>query len=62
MVAVTPHASDKPAPLPHAETGWAKALRRRDRGVRTCLPAVLERGSEQRQATAQDDNIVRGED
>ena len=54
------HPSDKPA-LPYAETGWAKARRRRDRGVRTCLPAVVDRGSAHRRGAA-DDNIVRGED
>ncbi|MGJ5756208.1 hypothetical protein FB563_8095 [Streptomyces puniciscabiei] len=55
------HPSDKPA-LPYAETGWAKARRRRDRGVRTCLPAVMDRRSAQRQGATADDNIVRGED
>ncbi|MQY34190.1 hypothetical protein SRB17_21560 [Streptomyces sp. RB17] len=55
------HPSDKPA-LPYAETGWAKARRRRDRGVRTCLPAVVHRGRAQRQGGAAEDNIVRGED
>ncbi|AKJ09002.1 hypothetical protein ABB07_02865 [Streptomyces incarnatus] len=55
------HPSDKPA-LPYAETGWAKARRRRDRGVRTCLPAVVDRRSARRQGAAADDNIVRGED
>ncbi|MEV6112739.1 hypothetical protein AB0L59_09455 [Streptomyces sp. NPDC052109] len=57
---VTAHPTEKPAPLPYAETGWAKALRRRDRGVRTCLPAVLDRGVTQQQGA--EDNIVRGED
>lgn len=57
---VTAHASEKPA-LPHAETGWSKA-RRRGRGVRTCLPAVLDRTSAQQQGSGAEDNIVRGED
>ncbi|MGW0211875.1 hypothetical protein ACWDZ8_41275 [Streptomyces sp. NPDC003233] len=56
------HPSDKLA-LPDAETGWAKARRHRDRGVRTCLPAVLDRRSAPRQgAVGTYDNIVRGED
>lgn len=55
------HPSDKPD-LPYAETGWAKARRRRDRGVRTCLPAVADRGHAQRQGAVAEDNIVRGED
>ncbi|MER6072573.1 hypothetical protein ABT187_27730 [Streptomyces sp. NPDC001817] len=54
------HASDK-TDLPYAETGWAKARRRRDRGVRTCLPAVA-RGPAQRQGAVAEDHIVRGED
>ncbi|WP_037912451.1 hypothetical protein [Streptomyces sp. NRRL WC-3744] len=58
---VTAHASEKPA-TPHAETGWAQAHRRRNRGVRTCVPAVLDRTSAQRQALDPEDNIVRGED
>ncbi|WP_225825830.1 hypothetical protein [Streptomyces naphthomycinicus] len=59
---VTAHSSDKAA-SPHAETGWAKARRRRDRGMRTCLPAVLDRASGGRQGAASaEDNIVRGED
>ncbi|GGV14700.1 hypothetical protein GCM10010260_62400 [Streptomyces filipinensis] len=58
---VTAHPSEKPT-LPYAETGWAKAHRRRGWGVRTCLPATLERGSAPRQDTACEDTIVRGED
>ncbi|MGW3210135.1 hypothetical protein [Streptomyces sp. NPDC001135] len=58
---VTAHPSEKPA-LPYAETGWAKARRRRGRGLRTCLPAILERGTVQRRGTACEDTIVRGED
>ncbi|MEU0005134.1 hypothetical protein ABZ079_12770 [Streptomyces sp. NPDC006314] len=61
MNEVTAHASEKSA-LPYAETGWSKARRRRGRGVRTCLPAVLDRTSAQRQGTGAEDNIVRGED
>ncbi|QJS08551.1 hypothetical protein HKX69_02575 [Streptomyces argyrophyllae] len=58
---MTAHASEKPA-VPDAETGWAQARRRRDRGVRTCVPAVLDRASAQRQGPGPEDNIVRGED
>lgn len=58
---VTAHASEKPA-IPDAETGWAQARRRRNRGVRTCVPAVLDRTSAKRQGPDLEDNIVRGED
>ncbi|MEU6589854.1 hypothetical protein ABZ923_11615 [Streptomyces sp. NPDC046881] len=58
---VTAHASEKPA-IPDAETGWAAAHRLRNRGVRTCVPAVLDRASAQRQGPDAEDNIVRGED
>ncbi|MEW2283889.1 hypothetical protein [Streptomyces sp. NPDC047841] len=58
---MTAHASEKPA-IPDAETGWAQARRRRNRGVRTCVPAVLDRASAQRQGPGPEDNIVRGED
>nr|WP_227025694.1 hypothetical protein [Streptomyces fodineus] len=58
---MTAHPTDKPA-LPYAETGWAKARRRRGRGVRTCLPAVQHRGAAERQGASIQDNIVRGED
>ncbi|MEW2513252.1 hypothetical protein [Streptomyces sp. NPDC046870] len=58
---VTAHASEKPA-VPDTETGWAEARRRRNRGVRTCVPAVLDRASAQRQGPGPEDNIVRGED
>ncbi|MER6572972.1 hypothetical protein ABT288_44220 [Streptomyces sp. NPDC001093] len=58
---MTAHATEKPS-VPYAETGWAKARRRRNRGVRTCLPAVVDRGSVQRQGTGPEENIVRGED
>ncbi|WP_432154658.1 hypothetical protein [Streptomyces tricolor] len=58
---VTAHASEKPA-VPHAETGWAVAHRRRNRGVRTCVPAVLDRTSARQEGPGPEDNIVRGED
>ncbi|MEW2623827.1 hypothetical protein [Streptomyces sp. NPDC048106] len=51
--------------IPEAETGWAQAHSRRDRGVRTCLPAVLDRtGARQRGERGErtEDIIVRGED
>ncbi|POX59195.1 hypothetical protein C3492_33805 [Streptomyces sp. Ru62] len=58
---VTAHASEKPA-IPDAETGWAQARRRRNRGVRTCVPALLDRTSAKRPGPDLEDNIVRGED
>ncbi|MFF5438336.1 hypothetical protein [Streptomyces achromogenes] len=58
---MTAHADTKPA-IPHAETGWAQARRRRDRGVRTCLPAVLDRSTGRWPAPDPGDAIVRGED
>nr|WP_307788204.1 hypothetical protein [Streptomyces actinomycinicus] len=58
---MTAHPSEKPA-IPHAETGWAKAQRRRDPAVRTCLPAVLDRTPDGRTGPGTEDNIVRGED
>ncbi|QTE02683.1 hypothetical protein [Streptomyces cyanogenus] len=61
MNVVTAHASEKPA-VPPAETGWAAAHRSRNRAVRTCVPAVLDRASAQRQGADTEDNIVRGED
>ncbi|GGW45836.1 hypothetical protein GCM10010503_23010 [Streptomyces lucensis JCM 4490] len=62
MSDVTAQASEK-TPLPYAETGWSKARRRRGRGLRTCLPAVLDRTSAaQGQGPGGEDNIVRGED
>ncbi|MEU6669003.1 hypothetical protein [Streptomyces sp. NPDC046727] len=61
MTDVTAHSSEKPA-LPYSETGWAKARRRRGRGMRTCLPAVEDRASAERRGAPAEDNIVRGED
>ncbi|MFS4094467.1 hypothetical protein [Streptomyces sp. AF1A] len=58
---MTAHTSEKPA-LPCAETGWSKARRRRGKGVRTCLPAVVERAAAPQRDRAAEDNIVRGED
>ncbi|GAB1339302.1 hypothetical protein ACE1SV_58920 [Streptomyces sp. E-15] len=60
MSDVTARASGKPAISD--ETGWAQARRRRDRGVRTCLPAVLDRTSARSRGAGAEDNIVRGED
>ncbi|MFR9787334.1 hypothetical protein ACL07V_01440 [Streptomyces sp. MB22_4] len=48
--------------VPQAETGWAQAHGRRDRGVRTCVPAVLDRTGARRQERYAEDDIVRGED
>ncbi|WP_186785288.1 hypothetical protein [Streptomyces misionensis] len=47
--------------VPVDETGWARTRGRRDRGVRTCLPAVLDRGT-WRPGEDAEDTIVRGED
>ncbi|MET8615698.1 MULTISPECIES: hypothetical protein [Streptomyces] len=47
--------------VPEGETGWAQARGRRDRGVRTCLPAVLDR-ADRRPGENAEDTIVRGED
>nr|WP_163010602.1 hypothetical protein [Streptomyces dangxiongensis] len=58
---MTAHSSDKSA-VPDAETGRATARRRRERGVRTCLPAVLDRTSAPLPGAGTEDNIVRGED
>ncbi|MCL3995523.1 hypothetical protein [Streptomyces lavenduligriseus] len=58
---MTAHADTRPA-LPYAETGWAQARRRRDRGVRTCLPAVLDGTSRRRPDPDTGGTIVRGED
>ncbi|MFG2602558.1 hypothetical protein ACGFT2_03185 [Streptomyces sp. NPDC048514] len=61
MEDVTAQLSEKPAISP-VETGWAEARRRGGRGLRTCLPAVLERTSHRRESAPAEDNIVRGED
>ncbi|WAU83433.1 hypothetical protein O1Q96_29330 [Streptomyces sp. Qhu-G9] len=42
------------------ETGWAQA-RRRDNGVRICLPAIADRDPSRTPAEPEG-NIVRGED
>ncbi|MFE9899652.1 hypothetical protein [Streptomyces achromogenes] len=58
---MTAHADTKPA-IPYAETGWAQARRHRDRGARTCLPAVLDRTTGRWPGPDTEDTIVRGED
>lgn len=58
---VTADASEKPAPA-DTETGWAQTRRRGDRGVRTCLPAVVDRTRTERRGDLPEDHIVRGED
>ncbi|MBB5928543.1 hypothetical protein [Streptomyces echinatus] len=58
---VTAHSSEKPA-QPHAETGWAESRRRSGRGMRTCLPAVLDRTPTAPRGGPAEDTIVRGED
>jgi len=58
---VTAHISEKPvARVP--ETGWSKARRRRNKGLRTCLPAVVDGGAAREAYPGPDSNIVRGED
>ncbi|MFH8336744.1 hypothetical protein [Streptomyces sp. AM6-12] len=50
---------------PETETGWVRAHGRRDRrelGIRTCVPAVLDRTGPRRQADGPEETIVRGED
>ncbi|WP_329140110.1 hypothetical protein [Streptomyces sp. NBC_00670] len=46
------------------ETGWAKARQVRGKGVRTCVPAVEERGELRGTEAVRDSegNIIRGED
>ncbi|WP_251097029.1 hypothetical protein [Streptomyces sp. Caat 7-52] len=61
MSDVTARSSEKPD-LPYAETGWAKSRRRSGRGMRTCLPAVLDRASTARRGGPAEDTVVRGED
>ncbi|MFI9600306.1 hypothetical protein ACIHCX_10575 [Streptomyces sp. NPDC052043] len=51
----------------HPETGWAQARRRREEGVRTCIPAREDRGGPRKDRTGAEpnsveSNIVRGED
>ncbi|MFF4394182.1 hypothetical protein [Streptomyces sp. NPDC001480] len=58
---MTAQSSEKPV-AGIAETGWSKARRRRGKGVRTCLPAILDRGAAREAAQGQDGTIVRGED
>lgn len=58
---MTVQSAEKPvAGIP--ETGWSKARRRRGEGVRTCLPALLDRSAAREGAQGQDGTIVRGED
>ncbi|MEU6282985.1 hypothetical protein [Streptomyces sp. NPDC047028] len=57
---MTAHTTEKSA-VPHPETGWSKA-HRRDKGPRTCLPAIAERAASPDGCTDRDGNIVRGED
>ncbi|MFF7970021.1 hypothetical protein [Streptomyces sp. NPDC007905] len=58
---MTAHTGEK-STLPYAETGWSKARRRRGKGMRTCLAAVVERTTAPKPGTVAEDNIVRGED
>ncbi|MEU6008981.1 hypothetical protein [Streptomyces sp. NPDC047453] len=58
---MTAHTSEKHH-VRHPETGWAQARRPREEGVRTCLPALEDRGGPQQDRTGNESNIVRGED
>ncbi|MFJ7345557.1 hypothetical protein ACIQU3_35375 [Streptomyces sp. NPDC101110] len=54
--------SEKPVVRQH-ETGWSKARRLRGKAaVRTCLPAVEDRGTPLTSRSGSEWNIVRGED
>ncbi|MER7895904.1 hypothetical protein ABTX62_07180 [Streptomyces sp. NPDC096046] len=56
------HTSEKPVVRQH-ETGWSKARRLRGKAaLRTCLPAVEDRGTSGTVRSGADWNIVRGED
>ncbi|MFE7843537.1 hypothetical protein ACFU53_48070 [Streptomyces sp. NPDC057474] len=44
------------------ESGWAKARRRRGKGVRMCLPALTGRGVLCTAEAGADSHIVRGDD
>ncbi|MDT0470555.1 hypothetical protein RM863_00180 [Streptomyces sp. DSM 41014] len=45
-----------------ARTGWALARRPRDGGVRTCVPAVVDRDVTAVAPSGGEQNIVRGAD
>lgn len=54
--------SEKPVVRQH-ETGWSKARRLRGKAaLRTCLPAVEDRGTPGAVRSGAEWNIVRGED
>ena len=54
--------SEKPVARQH-ETGWSKARRLRGKAaLRTCLPAVDDRGTPTNARSGAEWNIVRGED
>ncbi|MDT0572574.1 hypothetical protein RM704_34800, partial [Streptomyces sp. DSM 3412] len=44
------------------ESGWAEARRRREKGVRLCLPALTDRDGNRRTGFGTDEHIVRGDD
>ncbi|MFE7766905.1 hypothetical protein [Streptomyces sp. NPDC057438] len=44
------------------ESGWAKARRRRGKGVRLCLPALADRDGARLTEAGADAHIVRGDD
>ncbi|UUU20139.1 hypothetical protein [Streptomyces sp. DSM 40750] len=44
------------------ESGWAKARRRRGKGVRTCLPALPGREGRRTPEAEAEPTIVRGDD
>ena len=62
MTAVTTHSGEKTAAGPPEPTGWARARRTRGEGVRTCVPAVLDRRPVRPPGDGSEDTIVRGED
>ncbi|GAB2758343.1 hypothetical protein [Streptomyces bullii] len=59
---MTSQTSEKPVAR-RPETGWARARRLRGKdALRTCLPAVEDRGAPGTPLPGPDGNIVRGED
>jgi hypothetical protein len=44
------------------ESGWAKARRRRGKGVRMCLPALPDKDGTRVPEAGADTHIVRGDD
>jgi hypothetical protein len=59
MRVVSTHSVEK---LVVRESDWAKARRRRGKGVRTCLPALTDRDGRRAPNAEADLIIVRGDD